>query len=136
MDRIRTGSERVMHSCSHLAVRGTSFATRKSCMQQQVRKQFFPLCHAKNSFQYLSPEYRVSVLNKIKGESFELLTVDGVYLDAIWAQQSPADVTVLLIHPNAAVLDDVLQSAQWYYKHGFNVLAYTIRGYPGSGGTA
>jgi predicted alpha/beta-fold hydrolase len=78
------------------------------------------------------------VIQELKtGETVSIPSHDGTKLDAVWApaKNSEKAPTVILIHGNGFTLDGMVSRAKWYTPKDINILMYTIRGYPGSGGS-
>lgn len=64
-------------------------------------------------------------------------TLDNVNLDAIWTDAAnESGPTMILCHGNGMIARDMHAEAEWFKKKGVNSLAFTIRGYPGSGGSS
>ncbi|MCB1136408.1 MAG: hypothetical protein KDK78_09080 [Chlamydiia bacterium] len=102
---------------------------------ETIRGAFLPL--NKNEQGPHGAEFREEFCDSISGTTIRLRTVDGVELDAVWSpSQRPDAATVILTHGNGSSLDGNAPFAAWYHNRGFNVLLYTMRGYPGSGGDA
>ncbi len=72
------------------------------------------------------------------GKSITVTCLDGVKLAGHWAhnEKSASGPTMILSHGNGMVSDNYKQWALWFQDYGYNVLAVTIRGYPGSEGSS
>ena len=100
-----------------------------------IRKAFFMLNGSRDN----PIDSTQSWVNTLKARRERIKTIDGVFLDAVWIPQSKQEVfhpTVILIHPNGCPWRGMRPHAEWYRGLGFNVFLYTIRGYPGSGGSS
>ena len=73
----------------------------------------------------------------VGGESVRLRTLDGVELDAVWCTASePHGSVAICFHGNAMTLDGLEPWARWYRREGIHAMLVTMRGYPGSEGSA
>lgn len=70
------------------------------------------------------------------GKSIQATCLDGVKLAGHWAEKKASALTVILFHGNGMTSDSYQRWAQWFQHYGCNVLAVTIRGYPGSEGSS
>lgn len=70
------------------------------------------------------------------GKSIQVTCLDGVKLAGHWAEKKTSTLTVILFHGNGMTSDSYQRWAQWFQNYGCNVLAVTIRGYPGSEGSS
>ncbi|MBW8310369.1 MAG: alpha/beta hydrolase [Candidatus Paracaedibacteraceae bacterium] len=68
-------------------------------------------------------------------EKIEIHTLDGVRVTGNWAA-SEGLRTVIMFHGNGMNADHYRPWAKWFNQQGFNALALTIQGYPGSEGTS
>lgn len=70
------------------------------------------------------------------GKSIQVACLDGVKLAGHWAGKKASAPTAILFHGNGMTSDSYQRWAQWFQHYGCNVLAITIRGYPGSEGSS
>lgn len=71
-----------------------------------------------------------------KGQLTELCCLDGIILRAHWREVQAGGKTMLLFHGNGMISDEYEATAEWFAQKGYNSLAFTIRGYPGSEGSS
>jgi fermentation-respiration switch protein FrsA (DUF1100 family) len=64
----------------------------------------------------------------------ELVTADGVHLYAWHHHQPPQDRLVITVHGNASDVTGLLHHATALRELGWNTLAFSLRGFPGSEG--
>lgn len=72
-------------------------------------------------------------------EQVTIETLDGVTITGNWLPSSVSKAckgTVLMFHGNGMNADHYQRWAKWFSSQGFNALAFTIQGYPGSGGSS
>lgn len=108
-----------------------ALSTEYTSIGRKIREGFTPF----NGHQQIyTAQQRLELLEIVEGEQIHLTTHDGIKLDAVWSpsrdgiKNSP---TVVLFHGNACTLDSMRQYIKWYHDRGINVLALTLRGYPG-----
>lgn len=70
------------------------------------------------------------------GQLTELCCLDGIILRAHWREVQEGGKTMLLFHGNGMISDEYEATAEWFAQKGYNSLAFTIRGYPGSEGSS
>lgn len=72
------------------------------------------------------------------GKPITVTCLDNIKLAGHWAQKTKSvfSPTMILFHGNGMVSDNYKQWALWFQNYGYNVLAVTIRGYPGSEGSS
>jgi esterase/lipase len=68
-------------------------------------------------------------------EKITIYTLDGIRVTGNWSGTRHAE-TVIMFHGNGMNADDCKSWAQWFNRQGFNALALTIQGYPGSDGSS
>ena len=120
--------------CNEVAQEQQRVEEENSAFVNGIRKFFFPL--NKQPFPGHLPS-RTMILQYLPGcKEVALRTDDGVDLDCLWYPQKEVGnaPTAILIHGNASIADSKWSTASWYHQKGFNVLFYTMRGYPGSAG--
>ena len=67
------------------------------------------------------------------GEKARITCTDGVTLDSEWLP-GKMEETVIIFHGSGSNYRSMYSFARWFNSKGYNVLALTIRGYPGSDG--
>lgn len=70
------------------------------------------------------------------GTPIKVMCLDGIELAGYWAQKTESGPTMILFHGNAMVSRDLEEWAEWFQAQDYNVLAVTMRGYPGSEGSS
>lgn len=77
----------------------------------------------------------INFKNRWLGESTQVMTPDGRELEIDWFRgfrANPNDKTIILFHGNASNKYELVNEADRYLRKGYNVVLFTLSGFPGT----